>query len=184
MVSSIFTLLALPALALCAPATLVPRGVQAGKASFRNNCPYSVKVEAFPGSGCSSNPGATVASGSTWSDKLQDCSGGNTALKVYEDGKSKPMQFEYGISGGMLWYDMSFIDCISGSSDMSECAGTAWAMKGNDNCKAWQCNGPNCCEQGYCDPYATNMAEEPTAGCGAAEGITDSSQFGVVIDLC
>lgn len=185
MVSKLFTLLALPVIALCAPVnqSRATASLQAGKVNFYNNCPHSVSVQAFPGPGCSAGQGRTVAAGATWSDTLKECSGGNTALKVYKSGETKPMQFEYGLKDKMLWYDMSFIDCIKGTNDFSRCSGSAWAMRGNDKCHAWKCTGPDCCQQGYCDPYATAMAQQPTAGCGTSEGYSES-QLGVIIELC
>lgn len=165
--------------------TIVARDVQGGKVNFRNNCGFAVSVQPFPGGGCSVGSGGNVAAGSSWSDSMSECAGGNTALKVYKAGgsTSQPMQFEYGITNGMLWYDMSFIDCVKDGSDVSGCVGSAWAMRGNANCKAWSCSGPDCCQQGYCDPKASNLGEEPTSGCGKSEGYS-TSDLGVSIDLC
>lgn len=96
-----------------------------------------------------------------------------------------PMQFEYGVRNGYLWYDMSFIDCIKEGHDFSACAGGGWAMGSEQKCTAFTCNGgEECCKQGYCDPYATGNAIQPNTGCGGDQGYTDSSAMGLTIELC
>ncbi|KAF1958009.1 hypothetical protein CC80DRAFT_38378 [Byssothecium circinans] len=205
MVRNIFTLLILPALALCAPqhrhakyhvsedtaVTVGPRSdvstlkASSGRVTLKNNCDYKVSVKPFPGFGCSCGEGGDVEAGASWNDTLTDCAGGNTSLKVYKEGVSKPMQFEYGLSSNNVWYDMSFIDCVASGHDFSACAGGGWAMKANDKCHSYSCaGGAECCTQGYCDPEATGVDPAPNAGCGPDQGYTDSSELGLVIELC
>ncbi|KAF2646392.1 hypothetical protein P280DRAFT_512569 [Massarina eburnea CBS 473.64] len=156
-----------------------------GQVLLKNNCNYTVSVQPYPGSGCSCGEGGDVEPGSTWNDTLSDCSGGNTSLKVYREEASTPMQFEYGLASNNVWYDMSFIDCVASGSDFSACAGGGWAMKANTNCHAYSCTGGSeCCTQGYCDPEATGVDPAPNAGCGPDQGYTDSSDLGIVIELC
>jgi len=204
---SILSLLLLPALALGAPhvqrreykpsitttvatspvATATPSNTpsaKAGQVFFKNNCSYDVTVEPIPGPGCSAKSGSTVAAGSTWADQLTDCAAGNTALKVYKEGSTKPMQFEYGLQGGNVWYDMSFINCLAAGYDFSSCAGTGWSMSSMSNCKAYACSsGEFCCTQGYCDPDGSAVSPAPNCACGANEGY-EESELGITIELC
>ena len=196
---SILSLLALPALALCAPharhaSQHAPAHVarswsapatSSGQVTFKNSCNYSVSVEEFAGPGCESNDAAKVAAGSSWNGTLAKCSTGNSVLKVAKEGSSTPMQFEYGVDSSNVWYDISFIDCVKSGYDFSACAGTSWAMASEPKCTTFSCSGgEECCAQGYCDPYATGQAQQPVAGCGSNQGYTDTSSLGVVIELC
>lgn len=158
-------------------------GNTGGKVTLKNNCDYDVTYEQLCPCGSSDGSG-TISAGSTWSDSMSDCSSGNTALKVYQDGSSKPMQFEYGLQSGNVWYDMSFIDCISGSDDFSQCAGSGWTMGAIGSCPTYACSGgAECCIQGYCDPTATAAPVQPNAGCGAFQGYS-VSDVGISIELC
>ncbi|KAJ4355578.1 uncharacterized protein N0V89_003598 [Didymosphaeria variabile] len=205
MVSTSFITLLLPALALAAPwgrnhtgpastgaysagvahptgASFIPRST-GGKVTLKNNCDYDVTYDNLCPCGTSDNSG-TISAGSTWTDSIADCGSGNTALKVYKDGSSKPMQFEYGLVSGNVWYDMSFIDCLSGSDDFSQCAGAGWSMGAIGSCPTYSCTGgSHCCTQGYCDPTATAATEQPNAGCGTFQGYS-VSDVGVSIELC
>ncbi|KAK7192353.1 hypothetical protein DPSP01_004939 [Paraphaeosphaeria sporulosa] len=203
MVQTSFITLLLPALALAAPwaapnapassaaystavaqptSTSLP-STTGGKVTFKNNCDYDVTYEQLCPCGSSDGSG-TISAGATWSDSISDCSGGNTALKLFKDGGSKPMQFEYGIQSGNIWYDMSFIDCVSGSDDFSQCAGSAWSMGAADSCPTYSCSGGSeCCIQGYCDPTASVASEQPVGACGANQGFSASS-VGVSIEIC
>lgn len=181
--SSFMTLLLLPVLALSAP-HVIRRGGQGGQVSFKNSCSYDVKLDVLPGPGCSAGNGGTVKAGGSWTDTVTECSAGNTALKVYSDGADKPMQFEYGLANGNVWYDMSFIDCVSNGNDFSQCAGDSWAMSSNSKCAAYQCSGgEHCCTQGYCDPNANAVDPDPNAGCGSDQGYSPSD-VGINIELC
>src|SRR5262245_2009486 len=206
MVYSIFAFVALPAIALCAPhfqhrhlhsaqtasdtsAKLISSRdtltSTAGQVFFKNSCDYAVSVEPFPASGCSCGEGGEVAAGSSWNDTLTACAGGNTSLKVYRAGETAPMQFEYGLADSKVWYDMSFIDCVASGNDFSACAGSGWSMGSMSKCQTFNCTGgAECCQQGYCDPEATGVNPAPNAGCGPDQGYTDSSELGIVIELC
>ncbi|KAJ4290563.1 hypothetical protein N0V90_010780 [Kalmusia sp. IMI 367209] len=197
---SLLTLLLLPVLALGAPkpnwtatsATSAPASTSSsspssgkgGQVFLKNSCSYEVTVDAIPGPGCSSGGSGTVSAGSTWTDTLADCSNGNTALKVYGNGSEKPMQFEYGLVGDTVWYDMSFIDCLTSTSDFSQCAGSSWSMGSVGSCPTYACKGGSeCCTQGYCDPDASVIDPDPNAGCGAPQGYS-TSDVGITIELC
>lgn len=208
MVSQIFTFFLLPALALCAPHVRHRHSTQATSASseaapalavmprdtasgvggqihFKNSCSYAVTVKPFPGTGCECGEGGEVAAGSSWNDTLKTCAGGNTSLKVYRVGETAPMQFEYGLANSMVWYDMSFIDCVASGYDFSACAGEGWSMGSSANCPTFNCTGgAECCKQGYCDPDATGVIPAPNAGCGPGQGYTDYSDLGITIELC
>lgn len=196
---SILSLLLLPALALCAPHVKhaqrhTPRQISRpktisetapGQVYFKNSCDYAVSIEEFAGPGCDCAEGAEIEAGSSWNDTLQACDSGNRVLKVYKEGESKPMQFEYGVDSSYVWYDMSFIDCVQSGYDFSACAGESWAMSSEKECHSYSCSGgEECCTQGYCDPYATGMAIQPNTGCGADQGYTDASAMGITIELC
>jgi len=205
---SILSLLLLPALALCAPharhasqhapAAVVARSstpsyTEPGLVYFKNSCDYAVSIEEFAGPGCDCADSTEVKSGSSWNDTLKTCDSGNRVLKVYKEGETAPMQFEYGIVSSYLWYDMSFINCVKDSYDFSACAGAGagdsasagWAMSSEKECEAYSCSGgEECCTQGYCDPYATGMSIQPNTGCGADQGYTDPSAMGITIELC
>ncbi|KAF2439183.1 hypothetical protein P171DRAFT_490617 [Karstenula rhodostoma CBS 690.94] len=158
-------------------------GGSGGKVTLKNNCDYDVTYEQLCPCGSSDGSG-TISAGSTWSDSISDCAGGNTALKVYSASTSKPMQFEYGLQSGNIWYDMSFIDCISGSDDFSQCAGSAWSIGAVGTCQTYACSGGSeCCIQGYCDPTASAAAVQPAFGCGAFQGYS-VSEVGISIELC
>ncbi|KAF1970643.1 hypothetical protein BU23DRAFT_205847 [Bimuria novae-zelandiae CBS 107.79] len=150
--------------------------------TFKNNCGYDVTYSVL--NPCSSENSGTISAGSTWSGDLSDCSSGNTALKIYKDGSDKPMQFEYGLVNGNVWYDLSFVDCISGSDDFNQCAGAGWSMGSIGSCPTFACSGGSeCCQQGYCDPYATAAALQPNAGCGAMQGYS-LGELGVTMGIC
>jgi hypothetical protein len=202
MVQARFITLLLPALALAAPwgeslapapystaeaqpiSTSTPStSPSAGKVTLTNNCDYDVTYNNMCPCGSSDGSG-TISAGATWSDSISDCSSGNTALKIYKDGTSKPMQFEYGLQSGNIWYDMSFIDCVSGADDFSQCAGAGWSMGAIGSCPTFACTGGSeCCIQGYCDPTATAASEQPNAGCGSFQGY-EVSEVGINIQLC
>ncbi|KAF2681436.1 hypothetical protein K458DRAFT_406437 [Lentithecium fluviatile CBS 122367] len=196
---SILALFLLPALALCVPharhaqkhsAPVVARSSDSlseypGQVYLKNSCDYAISIEEFAGAGCDCSEGGTVEAGSSWNETLQACSSGNRVLKVYREGETSPMQFEYGVDGSNVWYDMSFIDCVKDGYDFSACAGEGWAMGSESNCKEFKCSGgEECCTQGYCDPYATGLTEQPVSGCGGDQGYTDSSAMGITIELC
>lgn len=202
---SILSLLLLPALALCAPharhaqkhapapvaRSWEPSTPAPGQVYFKNSCDYNVTIEEFAGPGCECSEGTDVEAGSSWNDTLKTCNSGNRVLKVYKEGETAPMQFEYGVDSSYVWYDMSFIDCVKDGYDFSACAGAGesatagWAMSSEKECHAFSCSGgEECCTQGYCDPYATGMSIQPNTGCGADQGYTDSSAMGITIELC
>jgi hypothetical protein len=196
---SILALFLLPALVLCAPhgkhghqhtssevaRSSFPSSGAPGEVHLINSCSYAVSVEELAGPGCDCNEGGQVAAGSSWNNTLQACSSGNRVLKVYREGETAPMQFEYGVDSSNVWYDMSFIDCVQSGYDFSACAGAGWAMRSESECHAFSCSGgEDCCTQGYCDPYATGMDIQPNTGCGADQGYTDSSAMGIIIELC
>lgn len=172
-----------PAASAASSTSSSPRAT-GGSVIFKNNCDYDVTYAQLCPCGSSDGSG-TISAGSTWSDSVSDCSSGNTALKIYKSGSSKPMQFEYGITSGNVWYDMSFIDCVSGGSDFSQCAGSAWAIStSGQSCAAYSCSGGSeCCVQGYCDPTASAASQQPVGACGANQGLSTSS-VDVTISLC
>ncbi|KAF9736476.1 hypothetical protein PMIN06_006603 [Paraphaeosphaeria minitans] len=158
-------------------------GGTGSKVTLKNNCDYDVTYDQLCPCGSSDGSG-TISAGSTWSDSISDCTGGNTALKLFKDGGSKPMQFEYGLQSGNVWYDMSFIDCVSGSDDFSQCAGSAWSMSAVGSCPSYSCSGGSeCCIQGYCDPTASAASEQPVGACGVNQGLSASS-VDISIELC
>jgi hypothetical protein len=167
--------------------------VEPGAVYFKNSCNYAVSIEEFAGPGCECSEGTSVEAGSSWNDTLKTCSSGNRVLKVYKEGESAPMQFEYGVGTANVWYDMSFIDCVKNGDDFSACAGTGagegakagWAMTSEQDCHSFSCSGgQECCTQGYCDPYATGMDIQPNTGCGVDQGYTDPTAMGITIELC
>jgi len=183
MVSTSFITLLLPALALAAPWGGLTTRSGGGMVTLTNNCDYDVTYENACPCGTSDGSG-TITAGSTWTDSLADCSSGNTALKIYANGGSSPMQFEYGIQSGNVWYDMSFINCVSGSDDFSQCAGSGWSMGSIGTCTTWACSGGSeCCTEGYCDPTASAASQQPSAACGANQGYS-VSDLGINIQLC
>ena len=150
--------------------------------TLHNNCGYDVTYDLVEP--CGGSKSGSISAGSTWTDSLTDCSSGNSALKLYGNGSNKPMQFEYGLVNGNVWYDMSFIDCISGSDDFSQCVGSGWSMGSIGSCPTYSCSGGSeCCIQGYCDPTATAASEQPAAGCGAYQGYS-LSDLGITMGIC
>lgn len=184
MVQTSFLALLLPALAVAAPfAGSGSLSASGGKVTLKNNCDYDVTYENVCPCGSSDEKG-TIKAGSNWSDSLSECGSGNTALKIFSENATKPMQFEYGIVSGNVWYDMSFINCLTGSDDFSQCAGSGWSMGATGSCPTYSCTGgAECCTQGYCDPTATAAKEQPNSACGSNQGYA-MSDVGVSIELC
>lgn len=172
------------AVASSAPASTPSSSPSTGASgvTLHNNCGYDVTYDVLDP--CGSGNSGTIAAGSAWTGALTDCSSGNSALKLYGNGSNKPMQFEYGIVNGNVWYDMSFIDCISGTDDFSQCVGTGWSMGAIGSCPTYSCSGGSeCCIQGYCDPTATAAPEQPNAGCGAFQGYS-LSDLSITMGIC
>lgn len=191
MVQNILITLLLPVLALGAPTSVSAPAINSlssrsaanpGGVFLKNNCGYDVTYAVM--NPCGGSDSGTISAGSSWDGTLTSCSSGNTALKIYKDGSNKPMQFEYGLINGNVWYDMSFIDCVSGSDDFSQCAGAGWSMGCIGDCPTFSCSGGSeCCTQGYCDPTASAVDPDPNAGCGEMQGYS-VADLGVTMSIC
>lgn len=167
--------------------TGLPTGAP-GKVNFKNNCGYGVRIEKVPPQECGAATIKNLTAGELWTDDFVECDAGNYALKVYKLGAddSKPMHYEYGIKGSqkMAWYNLSWINCVSGH-DLSQCIGDRWAIASGQSCPEYQCSqGESCCTNGsgYCDPTATELAQQPVGGCGGPTA--DVSQLQIQMQVC
>jgi len=95
----------LAAIAAAAPA------VMAAQASIKNNCPYDVYLWAVDIVRNPSSP-SIIAAGASYSEPYRTLATGGVSLKLSKStDRTHPLQFEYTLAGGFIWYDGSHVDC-------------------------------------------------------------------------
>ncbi|KAH8688582.1 hypothetical protein GQ44DRAFT_638310 [Phaeosphaeriaceae sp. PMI808] len=108
----------------------------------------------------------------------------NLKVSKIESNFAKPVQIEYAVANGALWYDLSLIDCLGTTGeardgkpvrngDTSACAGhEAGLQLGNANDMTFQCGpGAWCDDQAYL--YEENLckSQNPVSACSPSDGL-------------
>ncbi|KAJ4983244.1 hypothetical protein SVAN01_11257 [Stagonosporopsis vannaccii] len=112
-------------------------------------------------------------------------SGVNLKVSKKEGDFSKPVQIEYAVSAGTVWYDISLIDCLGRTEDglrngdTSACAGheAGLQMGPSKDAISFQCGaGAWCDDQAYL--YEENLCKKsnPNSAC--------SSDKGMAVEFC
>jgi hypothetical protein len=107
-------------------------------------------------------------------------SGVNLKVSKTKGDYSKPVQIEYAVSSGTVWYDISLIDCLGRTEDglrngdTSACAGheAGLQMGPAKDAISFQCGaGAWCDDQAYL--YEENLCKKsnPNSACGAEKGM-------------
>lgn len=135
----------------------------ANKITVYNYCGYDLWVEPYLGS--ISADVVQVPAGDKYAWPLttnDDGSGNNLKISKIKENFNAPVQVEYSVAYGKVWYDLSLIDCLGRTGatikgkivrngDTSACAGhEAGLQLGNANAMTFQC-GPGvwCDDQAY-----------------------------------
>lgn len=139
----------------------------AGNAILANNCDYDIWVSSVGGS--HETACTRVAANSQYTETLYST---GTSLKISKTDSIKngeQTQFEYTISGGKIWYDISFVNCAEGES-ASNCPGHAegLSMQGSNSA----CSAASCEAGSYC-PTQAYYVDQPLIKLGINEPVFD-----------
>ncbi|KAF2489579.1 hypothetical protein BU16DRAFT_597003 [Lophium mytilinum] len=115
-----------PTLSLPKSASLTP--LSPNTLTLHNACPYPLLLSSI--SQTLSLTPLTIPSGRTHTEPLRtSCAGCGVSLKLaHPAAPAAVTQFEYSITGGRVWYDISLIDCVKGG-DASQCPGHEAGLK-------------------------------------------------------
>jgi hypothetical protein len=145
-----------------------------GNAILANRCYYDVwvwSVEEGYSSSAIYVPARTI-----YTEPKRAPANGGVVLKVSRTDQlmgGQQTQFEYATSNGMIYYDISFVDCATGTTAQN-CPG--WDMGLNIGSPEPACQTVNCPSNSYCTdaayfvdtPVQKLGLAEPVFGCGAA----------------
>lgn len=145
-----------------------------GNAILANRCYYDVwvwSVEEGYSSSAIYVPARTI-----YTEPKRAPANGGVVLKVSRTDQlmgGQQTQFEYATSNGMIYYDISFVDCATGTTAQN-CPG--WDMGLNIGSPEPACQTVNCPSNSYCTdaayfvdtPLQKLGLAEPVFGCGAA----------------
>lgn len=153
----------------------------AGNAIISNRCSYDVWVWSVD----PSNWGKPihVPARSQYTEPLRSsCNGCGTSLKVSKSDQlvgGAQTQFEYTITNGQLWYDVSFVDCAKGESANS-CPGhdKGLSMAGTNKV----CGQAQCQSGSYC-PTQAYYVDFPMAKLGLQDPVFTCPGIGLDTDL-
>ncbi|KAF2865682.1 hypothetical protein BDV95DRAFT_506594 [Massariosphaeria phaeospora] len=157
-----------------------------GKLVFSNRCPYDLWVDSVDQgweSGLFSVPARSqhvedLRKPDIHKCPTDDCGTSFKVSKTPQITRGSHTQFEYAIKHGMMYYDISFVDCAQGSS-ADTCPGhdKGLSITSDDT----RCTIPLCQPGQYCpteayyvpQPLKTLGIPEPVKGCGdAGTGMT------------
>ncbi|KAF2733569.1 hypothetical protein EJ04DRAFT_468106, partial [Polyplosphaeria fusca] len=108
-------------------------------------------------------------------------SGGGVSIKVSATpDMSRITQFEYALGGGLVYYDISLLDCLGPGHDASKCPGWAdglLAVGGGScgNAGRLECKAKETCEHvngAYWSPEANYTDQAPVRACKEGEGVS------------
>jgi hypothetical protein len=152
---------------LAASLIALPSVLALGHAAIENKCSYP--VYAWSVVPHSSSDRITINPGQTYKEGLKvPCRGCGVSLKISKEANSQAAitQFEYSITDGQIWYDISLIDCARGE-DASACPGheKGISLGGNMLCpKTFVCRpGEYCPGEAYYVPVPG--VEQPVNAC-------------------
>lgn len=139
----------------------------AGNAILSNRCDYDIWVSSVGGD--HETPCTKIPAHSQYNETLYST---GTSLKISKTDSIQngaQTQFEYTISGGKIWYDISFVNCAEGES-ASSCPGHAegLAMRGSNS----DCGAASCEAGSYC-PTQAYYVDQPLIKLGIKEPVFD-----------
>ncbi|KAF2128795.1 hypothetical protein P153DRAFT_357309 [Dothidotthia symphoricarpi CBS 119687] len=152
-----------------------------GNAIVTNRCPYDVWVWSVDQAQFSAP--IYVPARSKYSEPVRStCNGCGTSIKISKTDQllgGAQTQFEYSISAGQMWYDISFVDCASGQSADS-CPGhdMGLSMDSSDS----RCGKADCAGGSYC-PTQSYYVDYPTQKLGMADPVFTCPGAGTGMDL-
>lgn len=169
-------------------ATALQAGLTAalGNSVVNNRCSYDIWLWSVD-QGYSSGP-IHVPARSTYTEAVRTaCDGCGTSLKISKTDQlvsGQETQFEYSISNGGMWYDVSFVDCANGQ-DASSCPGHAEGLSMVGSTSA--CGSASCAAGSYCPtqsyyvdfPMQKLGLEDPVFGCPA-----QGTDMDLYMDIC
>ncbi|KAH7134954.1 hypothetical protein B0J11DRAFT_148649 [Dendryphion nanum] len=153
-----------------------------GNAIINNRCSYDVWM--WPVNQNYAGSAIKIAAGSQHSAPALACENCGTSMKISKTStltSGAQTQFEYTFGGGMVWYDISFVDCAKGN-DASSCPGHSegLVMAASDS----SCPTASCSAGAYC-PEKIYYVDQPLLKLGIAEPTFACSQgVDVVSTLC
>jgi hypothetical protein len=96
---------------LAALAAALPLAMAGPQAYIKNNCPYPVYLWAVDILRNPTTP-TVIPAGGDYSEAYHSLSTGGVSLKLSQTtDRTHPLQFEYTLAGGFIWYDGSHVDC-------------------------------------------------------------------------
>ncbi|KAH8725776.1 hypothetical protein GQ44DRAFT_680477 [Phaeosphaeriaceae sp. PMI808] len=164
----------------------------ANSAMVKNSCAYPVYIWSVGPGDCEGpeakskvfeTRGMYIEANGTYVESLRKCMDGGISLKISKtEDDSRPMQFEYAVNNTMVWYDISYLNCMKntkGEKDLSGCAGHEGGIQavGSGDCPQYHCLADQ-----WCDTKAYVVAEfdyKPGAPVGAC-----SVDKGIAFELC
>lgn len=159
-------------------ATVLQAGIAiaTGNAIVSNRCPYDIWLWSV-GEGYLSPP-IHISARTKYSEPLRSAS----SLKISKTNKllnGKHTQFEYSITGGNIWYDISFVDCAKGES-ASDCPGHEKGLAMDSPEQA--CGKAHCAAGSYC-PTQSYYVDTPKQKLGLDEPVFVCFGKGTDMDL-
>jgi hypothetical protein len=185
------SLLALPLLARAAPApattpsSFQPLNTIYGNATVINSCTYDLYVQAVGGGDTNLEMPDSLPAKYMWHKPLRTTpNGGGVSIKVSKTpDMSNIMQFEYALANGLVYYDISLLNCLgtgANSHDASDCPGWKDGLLGVGGRSCGdagrvECRPGEICENmngAYWSPEANYTNQAPVKACNEHEGVS------------
>lgn len=125
-----------------------------GSAIINNQCSHDVYLWPVSADESAGSP-TVIKSGGNWSQQYKSISSGGMSLKLSDndDMSSGITQFEYTLAGGMIWYDISNVNCLPFGLGTCPFQATGMHLSGGSGCPTAVCQGgADTCHDAYTYP--------------------------------